>query len=160
MKVSLDIDGLLADFDMAMRNKFNLPFEYYQQWSVDRLNLLYQYVINDEEFWENMPMLNGPEKIHFKFDCYISAIPAAMKNAREKWLKNNGYPDVPLIVAEDKLTACQSLGIDLHIDDKHDTVIQLNNNGIKCLKYIPYYMKELPSKYDFHDFNILNILLQ
>ena len=132
----------------------------YQQWSVDRLNLLYQYVINDEEFWENMPMLNGPEKIHFKFDCYISAIPAAMKNAREKWLKNNGYPDVPLIVAEDKLTACQSLGIDLHIDDKHDTVIQLNNNGIKCLKYIPYYMKELPSKYDFHDFNILNILLQ
>jgi hypothetical protein len=159
MIVSLDIDGLLADFDMAMRNKFNLPFEYYQTWSVDRLNLLFHYVENDPEFWRTMPMLNGPERIKFKFDYYISAIPPNMKGARQDWLSNNGYPNVPLIVTDDKLQACRHLGIDLHVDDKESTVLQLNSNGINSLKYIPYYMKELPTPYDFHDFNILNILL-
>lgn len=160
MRVSLDIDGLLADFDAAMRVKFNLPFEYYNQWEVERLNLLFHFTENDEEFWETMPMLNGPERIEFDFACYISAVPLAMANARRRWLSKNGYPDRPLYVAADKLDICKQLKIDLHVDDRDETVKQLNSNGIKCLKYIPYYMKETPTEFDFHDFNILNILLK
>ena len=158
--ISLDVDGLLADFDAGMRYKFNLPFEYYSNWEVPRLNLLFHYVENDYDFWVNLPMLNGPEKLDFKFDYYITSIPAPMKQARIEWLKKNGYPDKPVIVTNDKLTACKQLGVDLHIDDKHSTVIQLNSNGVDCLKYIPYNMKEEPTPYDFHDFHLLKILLK
>lgn len=157
--LSLDVDGLLADFDAGMRYKFNLPFEYYSEWDVPRLNLLFHYIENDYDFWVNLPVLNSPDKIDFKFDYYLTSIPYKMKNARYEWLMKNGYPDKPILVYNNKLHGCRDFNITHHVDDKHSTVIELNNNGIRCLKYIPYYMKEQPTEYDLHNFHLLKMFL-
>ena len=43
--------------------------------------------------------------------------------------------DKVVYCASDKLKVCRELQIDLMIDDLYDTVIQLAENGIKCLYY-------------------------
>lgn len=153
MKKALDVDGVLANFYFAFCTKFNKPVETIRQWERPWINDKFHEVANDHEFWANLPVLNKPEDINFEFDYYITSLPDNLKSAREEWLEKNGFPDKPVILSYDKSTTMKELGVDLLIDDKHQTIIEVHESGLTGIQFVPYYMQ--PD--DLHHLNIKNL---
>lgn len=140
MKVGLDVDGVLANFELGMAKLFNKPhvtsYSYDTQWISDLLHK----VESDDEFWENLPLISHPEEITFEFDYYITSIPPEMKGARERWLKKNGFPDKPVIVSHSKLETMKELGVSVLIDDKVSTIEEVLADGLCAIHFLPPYM--------------------
>ena len=65
-----------------------------------------------------------------------------MYEARWEWLMKHGYPKVPLFVSYEKLAICKSRKLDWFVDDKPTTVKTLNEGGIKCIQYKPWYFTD------------------
>lgn len=145
MKIGLDIDGVLAGFYEEMHRRYpeDCP-KYIKNWFDPDSNVgkHWQEIEQDYDFWANLPILTPPEQIPFKIDCYITSIPKQMTGARQEWLDKHGYPKVPLFVAEDKLPICTQRRLDWFVDDKPTTVEHLNNNGVKCIQYKPWYFTD------------------
>lgn len=154
--VAIDVDGVIADFYLGMCKKFNKKQENLYNWDVEWLNKHFNEIINDHSFWENLPILNHPEAITFNISYYISAFPIEMMEARQNWLNKHSFPKGILMHSDNKVEMLKDLGVDLFVDDKHSTVIECNNSGIKCLKYIPKYMFEPKTKYDIKNLNEVN----
>ncbi len=140
MKVGLDVDGVLANFELAMAKHFNKQHLTSYGWDVQWIGELIHKIENDEEFWENLPIISHPESITFDFDYYITAIPSPMKGARERWLKKNGFPDKPVIVSDRKLETMCELGVEVLIDDKISTMKEVHKAGLCAIHFIPDYM--------------------
>lgn len=145
VKIGLDIDGLIAGFYEEMHKRFpkDCP-KYIKHWFDPDSNVTkhWKEIEQDYNFWANLPVLTPPEQIPFEIDCYITAIPATMYEARWEWLIKNGYPNKPLFVAYDKLAICKSRKLDWFVDDKPTTVKELNEGGIKCIQYKPWYFTD------------------
>lgn len=142
VKVALDVDGILANFYLAICKKFNKKYETVHKFYVDWLD--FSKVVNNFDFWKKLPVLNPPESITFDIECYMTSLPRGMKEARKKWLKKNGFPDKEVIISHEKHKICKKLGIDLLIDDKPETIQKCKENGVFAIQYIPYYTK-MPS---------------
>lgn len=140
IKVGLDVDGVLANFELAMAKQFNKPHLTSYGWDVQWISDLIHKVENDEDFWENLPLISHPESITFDFDYYITAVPPNMKGARERWLRKNGFPDKPVIVSDKKLETMLELGVDVLIDDKTSTIKEVHEAGLCAIHFIPPYM--------------------
>lgn len=140
MKIGLDVDGVLANFELAMAKEFKRPHITSYGWDVQWITDLIHKVEENEEFWENLPIISHPESITFDFDYYITAVPPKMKGARERWLKKNGFPDKPVIVSDTKLITMRELGVDVLIDDKYSTMKEVQEAGLLAIQFIPPYM--------------------
>lgn len=143
MKVGLDVDGVLANFELGMAKLFSKPHVTSYGWDTQWITDLIHKVEDDEDFWENLPLISHPEEITFDFDYYITAIPPKMKDAREKWLKKNGFPDKPVIVSDKKLETMRELGVEVLIDDKLTTIIEVQNGGLCAIHFLPPYMLQV-----------------
>lgn len=141
MKVGLDVDGVLANFYLSMCERYKQPYGILNDWhGCEFINNNLVEVNVDSEFWKTLRVLNDPSMLDFEFDYYITSIPDGMKEAREFWLKSNGFPDKPVIVAHDKLTACRALGVSILIDDKPSTLeIFREQDDVIGIQYIPPY---------------------
>jgi hypothetical protein len=128
MKVGLDVDGVLANFYLTTCNKYGAPYEKVTKWEVPVIETNLSEIIEDKDFWDDLIVLNHPEKLTFDFDYYITAIPNNMLDSRIEWLEKHGFPKKPVIVAEDKLTVCRELGVKVLIDDKPSTLQEFSNN--------------------------------
>lgn len=153
MKKALDVDGVLANFYSAFCRKFNMPVETVMHWDRPWINDKFHEVENDHHFWANLPVLNGPEEISFEFDYYITSLPDNLKSAREEWLEKNGFPNKPVILSYDKSNTMLELGVELIIDDKHQTIIEVHDSGLTGIQFIPYYMQPA----DLHHLNVRNL---
>jgi hypothetical protein len=138
----IDVDDVLANFYLAMCRKFNKPYISTDIWEVKWIGEVFDQVMNDEEFWENLPVLSPPESITFDFDFYLTAMPPQMQKARARWLQKNGYPDKPLIVSNEKTKFCLKNDIQVIIDDKPTTVKEAAQEGIIAFQFVPYYYPE------------------
>lgn len=142
MKVGLDVDGVLADFYLSMCERYGQPYCRLDSWAAATFidgNTLGE-VSDDHDFWKTLKILNPPTFVDFDFDYYITSVPDGMKEAREYWLKVNGYPDKPVIVAEDKVTACRLLGVTILIDDKPSTLdLFKSEDDLIGIQYVPPY---------------------
>lgn len=143
MKVGLDVDGVLANFELGMAKLFSKPHVTSYGWDTQWITDLIHKVEDDENFWENLPLISHPEEITFDFDYYITAIPPKMKGAREKWLKKNGFPDKPVIVSDKKLETMRELGVEVLIDDKLTTIIEVEKGGLLAIHFLPPYMIQI-----------------
>jgi hypothetical protein len=141
MKVGLDVDGVLADFYLSMCERYSQPYVRINDWNgVDHINDNLDDVKGDMEFWRTLRILNAPTFLDFDFDYYITSIPEDVKEAREYWLKNNGFPDKPVVVSHDKVTTCRELGVKILIDDKPGTMLKFNKEpDLIGIQYIPPY---------------------
>lgn len=139
-KIGLDVDGVLANFELAMAKHFKKQHLTSYGWDVQWITDLIHKIEADEEFWENLPIISHPEAITFDFDYYITAVPPAMKGARERWLKKNGYPDKPVIVSDEKVKTMIELGVDVLIDDKISTIKEVHAAGLCAIHFVPPYM--------------------
>ena len=140
MKKGLDVDGVLANFELAMAKEFKKPHVTSYGWDVQWITDLIHKIEDNEEFWENLPIISHPESITFDFDYYITAVPVKMKGARERWLKKNGFPDKPVIVSDTKLKTMRELGVEVLIDDKISTIREIQAAGLCGIHFVPPYM--------------------
>ncbi len=130
LRISLDVDGVLADFETGYLRRFKHWPNY--DWAISRnvANIL----IKERDFWLNLPVLN---KIEFTPRMYCSA---RVNNKRwtKQYLRDNGFPEAPLFqVPGYKLSKYKTLKgrCDVHIEDSMKNFLDLNSKGIPCLLY-------------------------
>ena len=130
LRVSFDIDGVLADFESAYLKRFKKWPNH--DWAVTRnvANIL----IHEREFWLNLPVLNT---LSFTPKMCCSA---RVNNKRwtKKYLEDHDFPKAPLYqVPGYKLSKAKTLKgrCDVHIEDSVKNFLDLNRKGIPCLLY-------------------------
>jgi len=132
-KIGLDIDDVLADLCGAYMKKRGLqePKFWYWSYGLDK-------DIEDQDAWEefllNLPRKIEPEDLPFEPVCYITSrtVPTSVT---EQWIEKNGFPCVPVITVgrgQSKVDAAKKQGVDVFVDDKYDTFMEMNANGICC----------------------------
>lgn len=141
--VALDVDGVLANFYLAICQKFGKPYDVVTSWGIDWINQNFKEIKTDSDFWLLLPLLNVPYSINFQFDYYVSSFPIEMMKERERWLEMYGFPNKPLIQSDDKVKTAKELGITTIIDDKPSTIIDFVNNGLEGVMYVPYYFDDI-----------------
>jgi len=149
-KVALDVDGVLANFYLAMCQRFGMEYVTIDRWGVPWLEKHLPEVDGDFTFWDNLPNMNRPDAITFDFDYYITAIPGKYKESRIKWLKHHGYPDKSVIIAFDKATAMKENGVGILIDDKYDNIEKVSYAGLKGIHFIPDYLNPQPQQTQYN----------
>jgi hypothetical protein len=130
LRVSLDIDGVLADFNSGYLRRFKKWPNY--DWAITRNvnNIL----IHEREFWLNLPVLN---KVEFIPKMYCSAR-VNPKRWSKQYLRDNGFPEAPLFQVNGyKLSKYKTLKgrCDVHIEDSMKNFLDLNSKGVPCLLY-------------------------
>jgi len=151
LNVALDCDGVLANFSagvikrakkMGLSQHFPKTYKEVSRWDVSGM---FSHVMKDAwtdpEFWLDLPVLPGAEKLNFIPACYITSR-AVPSEVTAKWLAKNGFPKAEVITVskpEEKLQHLKDRGIDLLIDDYYVTIIQLLENDVNALLYkAPY----------------------
>jgi uncharacterized HAD superfamily protein len=87
---------------------------------------------DNKEFWLSIPAKVKPEDIPFEPHCYITSRSIPVEWTIE-WLDNNGFPAVPVYsvgLGESKVEVAKESGIEIFVDDRFDTFVELNNAGI------------------------------
>ena len=128
LRIGLDIDGTIADFDSAYLNRFKKWPKY--NWAISRN--VEHILIKERDFWLNLPILRMP---NFIPRLYCSS---RVNNKRwtKKYLKDNGFPDAFLYqIPGYKLSKYEVLKgrVDVFIEDSLKNFIDLNSKGIPCL---------------------------
>ena len=128
LRIGLDIDGTIADFDSAYLNRFKKWPKY--NWAISRN--VEHILIKERDFWLNLPILRMP---NFTPRLYCSS---RVNNKRwtKKYLKDNGFPDAFLYqIPGYKLSKYEILKgrVDVFIEDSLKNFIDLNSKGIPCL---------------------------
>lgn len=157
LRVALDVDGVILDFYKHCCEYFGVPEEKLDSWSCSWI-FHNEHIINDNEhFWETMPKMPMTEDgIDFDFECYMSAYPAAMIEARTKCLAMHGFPLKPIIRSDDKVNLCLAMGIHVLIDDRLATIQEAKLKGLQTIfyiadKYVHGYAAEHEPITDFRD---------
>jgi len=159
MKIGLDIDGIILDFERTMRTYAELydllilrkngiknpnEFDYLKKYDwTDKEkndfinNYLVYATINSTPLMplaKEMLKLFEIEEIQFAFITARGLLKKETKKAVIKVFKKNNLPiDNINWAVKDKVTKCRELGIDLMIEDNPNTCKILRNNKIKTL---------------------------
>ena len=128
LRIGLDIDGTLADFEAGYLNRFKKCPN--KDWAITRnvQNIL----IKERDFWLNLPVIRVPE---FTPRLYCSAR-VNSKRWTKKYLQDNNFPNAPLYqIPGYKLSKAKVLKgrVDVYIEDSIKNFIDLNSKGIPCL---------------------------
>lgn len=143
--IAIDVDDVLAAFTPHAHAFHKVPMEKCDYWNErimdERLGTHWfsKHIAPVEDFWRTLPVLSKPEDIDFDFHYYISSFPSEMYDLRVEWLKVNGFPNKPLIVANDKLKQCEHLGVNVMIDDKPSTIRNMIGSSVKGIHFVNHY---------------------
>jgi hypothetical protein len=131
-RTGIDIDDVLADFISAYCERFGVRKP--NTWDFDPMfSVRYKELLDDEKFWTTLKPILTPKDLPFQPIAYITARPEVLYVATAKWLfETNNYPVAPIIFTNDKLKACNDLGINRFVDDKVETFLNLNKNKVLC----------------------------
>lgn len=127
MRIGLDIDNVIADFDSGYINRFGKFPQ--KDWVITRNvnNIL----IHERSFWINLPVLRLPD---FMPKLFCSAR-VNSKRWTKQYLLNNGLHSPLYQVPGYHLSKANTLKgkVDVFIDDSLKNFIDLNLKGIPCL---------------------------
>lgn len=135
-KIGLDIDEVLADWVGHWIKYFKQELPH--SWSFDRdIASKFEELKDNKDFWLTIPPKMNPKDIHFEPHCYITSrsIP---KKWTEQWLDKNGFPAKKVYsvgLNESKVDVAKKSGIDIFVDDRFETFVELNNSGICCFLF-------------------------
>lgn len=135
-RVALDIDDVLADWVGPFCELTNIPRP--KTWHfgfTEKIDKLLSEGFDYVAHMENLPVLTKPEDIPFEPYCYITSRSHTEPCVAVNWLAKNGFAQVPVIQTNDKIKACKENEIDYFIDDRYETFVNLNKNGICCFLF-------------------------
>lgn len=132
-RIGLDIDDVLADFCGAYADKYGLDEPKSWLWSYKMKNNM-----ADKNEWADflscLPRKIEPNEIPFEPCCYVTSR-CVDSSITEGWIERNGFPCSPVITVghdESKVEALKKAGVEIFVDDRYDTFVELNANGICC----------------------------
>ena len=148
MILGLDVDGVISNFtealineakEMGLGDRFPKSWEDVTDWHFSNdFEAVWKVIERNETFWLSIPAHEEvKEDLDFVPFCYVTARPIA-SNTTRFWIRQNGFPDAPVhTVAPNtsKLDILKDLGVTHFVDDKPETVEELNANGIVCYLY-------------------------
>lgn len=142
LKIALDVDGIIANFYLAMCKKYNKPYQLLDTWNgAEWITDKFSFIANDYKFWgKDIFNLNPPESLNFDFDLYLTHCP--MSQARAYWLGYNGFPKKDLVCTGEKIEYMIKNNIDILIDDKPDTIRKVLKAEKIAIQYFPEYMSQ------------------
>jgi 5'(3')-deoxyribonucleotidase len=138
-RIALDIDDVLADWTGEWAKLHNIPRP--TAWKFDRyIKEKFSSMKSDgdsgnselDKFYLNLPVLTKPQDIFFEPVLYVTSRPVDSK-ITEKWLDMNGFPAAPVVtvgIDGSKLDVLLKNKIDIFVDDRYETFIELNNGGV------------------------------
>lgn len=133
--VFCDLDGVLADFEQGVRNRFNLSTEQVHP------GVMWGVINNSPTFFETLPWMPKGRKLWEKIKQYdpiiLTGIPHSKTAAEQKrkWCARELGPDIHVItcLTKDKPNYCVSNSI--LIDDRTENLTAWNYKGGKYIRY-------------------------
>jgi hypothetical protein len=128
LKISCDIDGVLADFNTAYFSRFGTPKK-----DSEITKNVQTILSKDKDFWLNLPVLN---ELNFVPKQYTTSriIP---KQWIKEYLSKELFPKAPVYqiygYTLSKYSKIKMGGCHLHVDDSLSVFLDLNLRGIPCL---------------------------
>lgn len=157
-RVGLDVDGVLADFNLAMDKLCGGAIGDPHDWNNPILGKKFAEVKEDPNFWLGLEPMVKPQDIPFEATCYITSRSIDTKVTKE-WLDKHGFADAPVYSigsGESKVETAKKANIDYFIDDYSKNFIELNNAGICTFLMDRSYNQRINAGYkrikDFNDF--------
>ncbi len=132
-RIGLDIDDVLADWVPTFCQLTNIEIP--KTWNFgfpEKVKGLLDEGYDYTEIMENLPVKTSPNDIPFEPVCYITNRGHTDVSVAEKWLAKNKFAQAPVIQTRDKVKACWDMNLDIFVDDKFETFVDLNNAGILC----------------------------
>lgn len=128
LKISCDIDGVLADFYGPYFERFGMPKK-----DSEITKNVTRILINDKDFWMNLPVLN---ELNWTPKQYTTA-----RVIKKQWIKDyldkELFPKAPIYQIHcynlSKFSKIKMGGCHLHIDDSLSVFKDLNSKGMPCL---------------------------
>jgi hypothetical protein len=130
MRIGLDIDGVLANFQQGvieLAKKRGLPFyQHWTEWSTrnpppgpyaDTFARLWPEIEGNAAFWLGLEPMHDAF-VPFPVACYVTFRPVPSEVSHE-WLMEQGFPDAPVITVDSglKVPTLIEHGIDIFVDD-------------------------------------------
>lgn len=131
LRIGLDIDGVIADFNSHFDNTFPTE-EKTLFWNSYNITDNFSTIEDDYVWWLKIPRLIDPEEIDFEPVVYITARPIA-SDVTEEWLRENNFPSAPVETVgrgESKLEIAKKYHLDRFVDDNYDNFVELNHGGV------------------------------
>lgn len=157
-KIGLDIDGILADFNLAIDELCDGKVGDPHDWNNPILCKKFEEVKRDPNFWLSLKPMISPKDIPFEAHCYITSRSIDVSITKQ-WLDANGFPDAPIYsvgIGESKIDVAKKSGIDYFIDDYTKNFIELNRAGICTFLMDRSYNQKINAGYkriqNFEDF--------
>jgi uncharacterized HAD superfamily protein len=153
LRIGLDVDGVLSCFSsgvikraklLGLEKEFPATCREVDCWDMsETFSKVMKEAWKDDEFWLNLPVLEGASPLPFIPTVYITSrqVPSLVT---KKWLDRNGFPDAPVITVShpsEKLAHIKALNLDLYVDDLYSTVRELRENGINSFLFRQPYQR-------------------
>lgn len=137
-RIGLDIDDVLAEWVVPFTNLVGVPVP--ESWYFgfrDHVTRLLSEGFDYYQFMLNLPVKTKPQDIPFEPTCYITnrSNPDVPVEIASDWIRRNGFPQVKVIQTTDKVAAAKEMKLDVFVDDKFETFVEMNKAGILCYLY-------------------------
>ena len=164
-KLGIDCDGVIFDFVggffkisnrlFGTNHDVQLQWDFDDKYTKEQVDRVWQEIRASKNWWTALRPLEGTGKLRdipkgFEPVFITSRVPSVGHSVREQTcsaLRNWFYITYPFVIVVDnpseKIPLCKNLGIDVFIDDKRSTVLQMHNAGIKSyVRLQPYNCQE------------------
>lgn len=132
MKIYLDVDDVVLAWHEAYAKRYNIPVP--QSWiPYDQIKDHLIELQSQKNFWLTLQVKHMP---NFQPTGYISArgVPVQWTKDTMKLRQIPGRSKVQHVGwGESKIELLKALGCDIFVDDRYDTFLECNKNGIFCL---------------------------
>lgn len=156
MRIGVDIDGVLADFNTGFVNRIiqvtgkdllpTRPFVFpcwnwpeHFGYTTEEISRVWDSVKKDRWFWGRLPeypttfgdldMITDARSMGSEVYFVTNRMGVKAKTQTEEWLEAHGYELPTVITAEDKALVARALRLDIYFDDKWENALAVANVG-------------------------------